>query len=325
MPPGGAYYEFMIGLQLESQGDSAGATAAYQRAERLDPQSAEIPAALAELYARMNRPADAIAAGERAVKANPTNPEANWILGSLYARMAEMPNTRAGRSAHLHRARDCEPRKSQSQRAPERADHARTAVPRGPSVRQSDCAARAVRHRSARPGRSGCAARRSVSGDRSRCRGDRAAREVGRRTRPSCTARSDRCIRMPGRWRDAARAFDGAVEERPQSLPLRAQWATALLNVGDAQRAREVLEAGSAGNSRNSARAVSAVRSAAPHARFRRGRSDRAPADRARCARARRAAPARADLPSTRTSIRRSCPARADRHRPSRARRTRPT
>ena len=38
---------------------------------------------------------------------------------------------------------------------------------------------------------------------------------------------------------------------RPQNLPLRAQWATALLNAGDAPRAREVLEAGSAGTSRN--------------------------------------------------------------------------
>ena len=104
-PAGGAYYEFLMGLHLESQGDSAGASAAYQRAERLDPQSAEIPAALAELYARMNRPADAIAAGERAVKANPTNPEANWILGSLYARMSEMPTTRdADRRTYAQRA-----------------------------------------------------------------------------------------------------------------------------------------------------------------------------------------------------------------------------
>ena len=36
-PAGGAYYEFVMGLHLEGQGDSAGATAAYQRAERLDP------------------------------------------------------------------------------------------------------------------------------------------------------------------------------------------------------------------------------------------------------------------------------------------------
>ena len=63
---------------------------------------------------------------------------------------------------------------------------------------------------------------------------------------------------MPAAGRDAARAFPGAVEERPQSLSLRSQWATALLNVGDAQRAREVLEEGSAGNSRNQRALVSA-------------------------------------------------------------------
>src|SRR4026208_200864 len=56
---GGADYEFMMGLPFELQGDGAGATAAYLRAERLDPTSAEIPAALAELYARLNRPAEA--------------------------------------------------------------------------------------------------------------------------------------------------------------------------------------------------------------------------------------------------------------------------
>jgi len=54
-----------------------------------------------------------------------------------------------------------------------------------------------------------------------------------------------------GRWSDAAKAYEGAVQERPQFLPLRTQWATALLNSGDAQRAREVLEEGSAGNSRS--------------------------------------------------------------------------
>jgi len=46
-------------------------------------------------------------------------------------------------------------------------------------------------------------------------------------------------------------AFQGAVDERPQSLPLRAQLAGALLNIDEAQRARDVLEAGGAGNSRS--------------------------------------------------------------------------
>ena len=35
---GGAYFEFVLGLHLESMGDAAGATAAYQRAEQLDPK-----------------------------------------------------------------------------------------------------------------------------------------------------------------------------------------------------------------------------------------------------------------------------------------------
>src|SRR5918992_1406197 len=104
-PAAGAYYEFMMGLYLETRGDAPGAMAAYLRAEKLDPTSAEIPAALAELYARLNRPADAIAAGERAIKANPSNPEANWILGSLYARMVEMPKTAdADRRSYAERA-----------------------------------------------------------------------------------------------------------------------------------------------------------------------------------------------------------------------------
>ena len=168
-PAGGAYYEFMIGLHLESQGDNAGASAAYQRAEKLDPQSAEIPAALAELYVRMNRPTDAVAAGERAVKANPANPEANWILGTLYARMADMPNTR-------------EPdRRGYMQRAIANLEKAnRNAHPAVPIIlgrlyladrqyRESRRVARAFRDRTARPGRGGCAAGRSLSSDRPRC------------------------------------------------------------------------------------------------------------------------------------------------------------
>src|SRR5262245_46237198 len=106
--PGGAYYQFLLGLHLEMSGDSAGATAAYERAEKLDPESAEIPAALAALYARLNRGANAIAAGERAVKANPANPEANWILGNLYANLVEQPMTSsADRLSYAQKAIVC--------------------------------------------------------------------------------------------------------------------------------------------------------------------------------------------------------------------------
>jgi tetratricopeptide (TPR) repeat protein len=247
---GGAYYEFMMGLQLESQGDSAGASAAYQRAERLDPQSAEIPAALAELYARMNRPADAIAAGERAVKVNPSNSEANWILGSLYARMAEMPKT-------------SEPdRRMYAQRAIANLEKAnRNAHPGVPIMlgrlyladRQYDKAiAMLVPVVTEQPEQVEAVALLAEAYQAT----DRDAEAIALLEKsvddsPELYGTLGQAYQDSGRWRDAARAFEGAVEERPQSLQLRAQWATALLNTGDAQRAREVLEQGSAGNSRN--------------------------------------------------------------------------
>lgn len=248
---GGAYYEFLMALHLESQGDGAGAAAAYQRAERLDPLSAEIPAALAELYARLNRPADAVAAGERAIKASPTNPEANWILGSLYARMAEMPTTRE----------------------PDRRNYAQRAIA---NLERSN--------RNAHPGVTMMLGRLYVAGRQhdkaiallapfvadepdqveavvllaeayqatDRNAEALALLEKSVEDAPELYGALGDAYQESGRWGDAARAFQAAVQKRPQSLPLRAQWATALLNVGDAQRARQVLEEGSAGSSRSS-------------------------------------------------------------------------
>jgi tetratricopeptide (TPR) repeat protein len=247
---GGAYYEFMMGLQLETQGDGAGASAAYQRAEKLDPSSAEIPAALAELYARLNRPADAIAAGERAVKANPANPEANWILGSLYARMSEMPNTRQA------------DRRTYAERAIANLEKAnRNAHPSVPTMLGRLYVA-AEQHEKAiamlapfvtdQPDQIEAVAMLAEAYQAS----DRDAEAIALLEKsvedaPELYSTLGQVYQDAGRWNDAARAFQGAVEERPQSLPLRSQWATALLNLGDAQRARQVLEEGAAGNSRN--------------------------------------------------------------------------
>ncbi len=247
---GGAYYEFMMGLHFESQGDSTNALAAYQRAERLDPASAEIPAALAELYARLNRPADAVAAGERAIKANPQNPEANWILGSLYSRMAEMPTTR-----------DTD-RRTYSQRAVENLEKAnRNAHPGVPMMlgrlyltdNQYDKAiALLVPFVTEQPDQVEAVALLAEAYQAT----DRDADAIALLEKsvvdsPELYSTLGEVYQDQGRWSDAAKAYEGAVQERPQFLPLRTQWATALLNSGDAQRAREVLEEGSAGNSRS--------------------------------------------------------------------------
>jgi tetratricopeptide (TPR) repeat protein len=248
---GGAYYQFIYGLHLEMSGDAAGATSAYERAEKMDPQSAEIPAALAALYARLNRPADAIAAGERAIKADPDNPEANWILGNLYTRMVELPNTPA------------QDRLSYAQKAMVNLERANAdAHPAVPVMlgrlyladRQYDRAisllAPFIVEQPDQVEAVALLAEAYEAADRD---ADAVALlEKSVEDSPELYSTLAQVYENTGRWRDAAKAYEGAVDDRPQSLPLRSQWATALLNSGDARRAREVLEEGSAGSSRNS-------------------------------------------------------------------------
>src|SRR5688500_1653989 len=249
-PAAGAYYEFLMGLYLETRADGPGATAAYLRAEKLDPTSAEIPAALAELYSRLGRHADAIAAGERAVKANPSSPEANWILGSLYARAAEMPNTRPA------------DRRPYTERAIANLEKAnRNAHPGVPTMlgrlyvadgQYEEAIAMLAPYVGDQPDQVEAVAMlaeayQAIDRDSEAI----ALLEKSVQDAPELYSTLGQVYQDAGRWNDAARAFAGAVEERPQSLPLRSQWATALLNMGDAQRARQVLEEGSAGNSRN--------------------------------------------------------------------------
>jgi tetratricopeptide (TPR) repeat protein len=84
-----AAYYFLLGRRYESTGEAEKAAAAYQEALKLAPDSAEIRAELAGLYAREDRAADAVNAAEEALKKDPNNREANRILGSIYAALAE--------------------------------------------------------------------------------------------------------------------------------------------------------------------------------------------------------------------------------------------
>ncbi len=88
-PVAEAYFQFMLGRNLESRGDVDGAIAAYRKAMELDPKSAELPAELAALYARQSRMRDAIDAAEAALKINPAHGGAHAVLGSIYAELAE--------------------------------------------------------------------------------------------------------------------------------------------------------------------------------------------------------------------------------------------
>jgi tetratricopeptide (TPR) repeat protein len=84
-----AYYQFLLGRHLEGNGDVEKAVAAYQRAAAIDPESAEIPAEMASLYARQGRVKEARAAADASLKLDPANIDAHRVLGSLFASMAE--------------------------------------------------------------------------------------------------------------------------------------------------------------------------------------------------------------------------------------------
>jgi tetratricopeptide (TPR) repeat protein len=84
-----AGYYFLLGRRHESMGDVDKAVAAYKQALALAPNSAELRAELAGLYARQDRAVEAIETAEEALTKDPDNREANRILGSIYAALAE--------------------------------------------------------------------------------------------------------------------------------------------------------------------------------------------------------------------------------------------
>ena len=86
---GDAGYYFLLGRRHESMGDVDKAVAAYKQALTLAPNSAELRAELAGLYARQDRAVEAIDTAEEALTKDPDNREANRILGSIYAALAE--------------------------------------------------------------------------------------------------------------------------------------------------------------------------------------------------------------------------------------------
>jgi Flp pilus assembly protein TadD len=88
-PKAQAFYEFMMARRLEAAGDSAGSMAALQRAQKLDPDAAEIAAEIASAHARQDQPAPAIVQAERALKLDADNVEAHYVLAQIYGAWAE--------------------------------------------------------------------------------------------------------------------------------------------------------------------------------------------------------------------------------------------
>jgi tetratricopeptide (TPR) repeat protein len=84
-----AYYQFMTGRRLASDGDAEGAIKALRRAMALDRASSQLPSELAEIYARQGRAKEAIELADAALKIDAANWNAHRLLGMIYADMAE--------------------------------------------------------------------------------------------------------------------------------------------------------------------------------------------------------------------------------------------
>ncbi|MGE3512983.1 MAG: tetratricopeptide repeat protein [Vicinamibacterales bacterium] len=92
-----AYEQYLLAQRLDSARDREGAIAALKRAMALDPASAELPAALAELYLDMDQSQEASAAAQQALTIDPDNRDAHRILGTLFA--AAATDAKSGRDA----------------------------------------------------------------------------------------------------------------------------------------------------------------------------------------------------------------------------------
>ena len=84
-----AEYYFMLGRHLEDERKVEDAIAAHKKAMALAPDSAEVRAELAALYARQDRAREALETAEAALQRDPDNREANRILGTVYAALSE--------------------------------------------------------------------------------------------------------------------------------------------------------------------------------------------------------------------------------------------
>jgi tetratricopeptide (TPR) repeat protein len=84
-----AAYYFILGRHLEDERKVDEAIAAHKKAIALAPDSAEVRAELAALYARQDRAREALETAESALQRDPDNREANRIIGTVYAALSE--------------------------------------------------------------------------------------------------------------------------------------------------------------------------------------------------------------------------------------------
>ena len=249
-PVAGAYYEFMRGRQLEDTGDVDGAIAAFQRAMKLDPKSADIPAEIAGLYARQSRVREAIDASQAALAINPGHGEANRVLGSIYASLAERdPGGVApgGGQANYRQLALDHLEKSLASSSPMTAAGVRLTIARIQMQASAfDQAIPVLRQLLADEPwlPQGVAMLAQAYTESGKTANAIALLEEAVAIEPSFFEALASAYERDERWPEAARAYEQAVEQSPRDTALKTRWAFALLSMPDdsgAKRARDLL------------------------------------------------------------------------------------
>lgn len=247
-PP--AYYDFLVGRHLDSNGDLEGALAALLRAAKQDPSSAEIQAELAGLYIRLNRTSDALKAGEQALKNDSNNITANRVMGSIYASMVQAAKPGTGG------VRENAERAVQFLEKSDPTSTVSVQLLLGRMYVRSQAWDKAIalltRLLDEEPGY-GDAITLLVQAYEGAGRGSEAIKLL--EDNPTSSAQLSIMLAElyegEERWADAAAAYGRASERRPRDIELKVRWATALLSVGDTpavDKARTVLKEVAAAN-----------------------------------------------------------------------------
>jgi len=246
----GAYYEFLRARQFEERGDIDAAIAALQRAMKLDPKSADVPAELAGLYARQSRVRESIEMANAALAINAGHGEANRVLGSIYASFAERdPNGTApgsGQAGYRQLALEHLERSLKASNAGTSAAARLTIARLQMSASAFDKAIPVLRQLLADEPwlPQGVAMLAQAYTESGQSANAIALLQEAVAVEPGFYETLASAYEKDNRWSDAARAYEQASDQSPRDMSLKTRWAFALLSLpGDAgaTRARDLL------------------------------------------------------------------------------------